>query len=139
MPPARPREPDADSATTRPRLRRVIKTLRPGTPGTQRLVYRYGDRLVCVRYREDAAGTTRYTTVELIVDHGPLLHRAHRDTRVAVEIPFARRHLCRRALELGAEWDEEQRIWWMSWQTAQALGLDAQAQTRRPRRRAALE
>jgi hypothetical protein len=43
-------------------------TLRPGQRGTKKLVTRFGDRLICVRYRYDAARRKRFTTVELIVD-----------------------------------------------------------------------
>lgn len=50
----------------------VIKTLKPGDSGTKRLSARYGDRLVCVRYRKDEDQNRRYTTVELIVGEGPI-------------------------------------------------------------------
>ena len=46
----------------------VLAIRRPGQRGTQKLAALYGDRLVCVRYRYDAASGTRYKTVELIVD-----------------------------------------------------------------------
>ncbi|AUM14692.1 hypothetical protein [Ketobacter alkanivorans] len=52
----------------------VIKTLRPGDSGTKKLTERYGDRLVCVRYRKDDEKKRRYTTIELIVDEGPIDH-----------------------------------------------------------------
>ncbi|MGB3623242.1 hypothetical protein FT643_00585 [Ketobacter sp. MCCC 1A13808] len=50
----------------------VIKTLRPGDSGTKKLTKRYGDKLVCVRYRKDQVTQRRYTTIELIVDEGPI-------------------------------------------------------------------
>ena len=46
----------------------VLAIRRPGQRGTQKLAALYGDRLVCVRYRYDAASGARYKTVELIVD-----------------------------------------------------------------------
>ena len=42
-------------------------TLRPGMAGTKRLLARYGERLVCVRYRYDRATGRRVKTAELIV------------------------------------------------------------------------
>jgi hypothetical protein len=42
--------------------------LKPGQRGTKRLSEKYGDQLVCVRYRYDDATKKRYKTVELIVD-----------------------------------------------------------------------
>ena len=46
----------------------VVKTLKPGKPGTKRLQERYGEQLVAVRYRLDRKTNTHYTTVELIVE-----------------------------------------------------------------------
>ena len=40
--------------------------LKPGQHGTKALVEKYGDALVCVRYRYDAEGTIRLKTVELV-------------------------------------------------------------------------
>ncbi|MEA2570769.1 MAG: hypothetical protein QOI24_2770 [Acidobacteriota bacterium] len=47
---------------------RTRLTLKPGRPGTKRLLTEYGDRLVCVRYRYDDERKIRCKTVELIVD-----------------------------------------------------------------------
>jgi len=45
--------------------------LRPGQNGTKKLVTRFGDRLVAVRYRYDEEKRKRLETVELIVDEAP--------------------------------------------------------------------
>lgn len=47
---------------------RVIKKLKPGVPGTLKLLDRYGTDLVCVRYRESPCGKYRHTTIEIIID-----------------------------------------------------------------------
>src|SRR5258708_12037277 len=41
-------------------------TLKPGQNGTKKLMEKYGDKLLAVRYRYDAEGRTRLKTVELI-------------------------------------------------------------------------
>lgn len=46
-------------------------SLKPGQKGTKKLVVQYGDQLVAVRYRYDAARQRRYKTVELIVEESP--------------------------------------------------------------------
>ena len=51
---------------------RSKRKLKPGEPGTQKFLQRYGDDLVCVRYRYDATTERRVTTVELIVESGPV-------------------------------------------------------------------
>lgn len=50
------------------KLGRVLKTLKPGQPGTKRWQEFYGGRLVTVRYRGDAKRRVRLTTVELVVE-----------------------------------------------------------------------
>lgn len=42
--------------------------LKPGQKGTKRLSEKYGEQLICVRYRYDEDTKKRYKTVELIVD-----------------------------------------------------------------------
>ena len=46
-------------------------TLRPGEKRTKALLQEHGHRLVCVRYRYDAAARVRYKTVKLIVEQVP--------------------------------------------------------------------
>ena len=50
-------------------------TLEPGANGTKRLVERYGERLVCVRYRYDAERRRRIKTVELIEEEADWIRR----------------------------------------------------------------
>ena len=45
---------------------KVRLKLRPGQKGTKALVEKYGDALVCVRYRYDEASRIRTTTAELV-------------------------------------------------------------------------
>lgn len=50
---------------------RVRLVRRPGQHGTREYLEEYGDRLVCVRYRYDAAAGRRYKTIEIIVGEAP--------------------------------------------------------------------
>lgn len=96
----------------------VVKRLKPGQAGTRSLHRRYGPALVCVRYRKDsAAGNTRFTTVELVVDHGP--PRRQPMIRVAIDDT----ETSRQALALGAQWDAAQKTWRMPRHAAIRLGL----------------
>ena len=45
--------------------------LKPGQNGTHRLMERFGDSLICVRYRYDEIRDVRLTTAEIIVDEKP--------------------------------------------------------------------
>jgi len=104
---------------------RVTKKLSPTQPGAIKLARRYGDALLCVRYRRDAQGLHRYTTVELIVECTPI--DARRDERlVTVQIGWNQRNLRAAALARGAAWDPTQRVWRMPQKVAKALGLAVQ-------------
>ena len=46
----------------KPKEMTATTTLRPGQKGTKHLMAKYGNRLICVRYRYDSATHKRYTT-----------------------------------------------------------------------------
>ena len=50
--------------------RNMSRKLAAGQGGTKKMVERYGDRLICVRYRYDSEKRIKYKTVELIVEKG---------------------------------------------------------------------
>ena len=110
----------------------VRQTLRPGDAGTRKFAARYGEKLICVRYRVDAARAVRYTTVELIVDRAPLTRRSmrpssssvpDRNPMVGVRILFREEALREKAKEVGAIWRPRQKLWEMPLLTARRLGL----------------
>lgn len=100
---------------------RVVKTLRPTQPGAVKLARRYGPALVCVRYRHDTTGATRYTTVELIVEEVAVQRRVSDRTMVGVKIAWGEAALSAKAKSLGARWDKPSRLWRMSMRTARLL------------------
>lgn len=122
---------------------RVVKTLKRGQPGSQRWVERHGERLICVRYREDPEALQRYVTVELLVDAKPIkpaavkqrdalrpatapvrADRAEDGTRfVHVRIEVHEEATRRRAYEAGATCARGEPIWQMPLATARALRL----------------
>lgn len=112
---------------------RVTKTLEPNQAGAVRLAQQYGDALLCVRYRQDAKGLTRYTTVELIVDQASI---APKSTRVVgVRIRFEEEELRLRVRNAGARWDKEAKLWRMPLSVACALGLTKRVVEFRPKAR----
>lgn len=110
---------------------RVIKKLGPQQAGARRWSLRYGDDLLCVRYRVDASGAHRYTTVELVVDAAPLgllsgsRQRMSREAAqmVAVRIRYGETQLRALARDAGARWDPDAKVWRMSKAQARELGL----------------
>jgi hypothetical protein len=89
-------------------------TLRPGQNGTKKLVERYGERLIRVRYLYDPQTQRRLKTVELVVESVPwrprMRHPRRRDDEiVAVRIAFSESDLRERAKRLGAVWRPAQK------------------------------
>jgi hypothetical protein len=109
----------------------VVKTLSPGARGTRRYQNKYAERLVCVRYRKDPARQRRLTTVELIVDEGPLISRRrvekelnpHPNRHILVKISYREEELRQRAKQAGGKWLPEKRLWQLPYHKAIALGL----------------
>jgi len=103
-------------------------TRRPGQAGTKKYTERYGERLVCVRYRYDAQAGQRYKTVELIVETVPWSRRERRARRrdeemVALRIGYGETDLRERAKRLGAIWRPNHKLWEMRWLDAKRLGI----------------
>lgn len=112
-------------ATLAPHERtRVTKTMWPGQPGTQRMRTAHGDALICVRYRQDQAGLRRYTTVELIVDAGPLTHGRLARSWFPIEIDEAEKKVRAQAIKHGARYDAKMRYWYLSGTAIQRLGWE---------------
>ena len=80
----------------------------PGQPGALKLSRKYGDALVYVRYRLDADGLHRYTTVELIVDRVPIVKRVDRIVGVCILYEETTIQLAVRAS--GAAWDKPAKL-----------------------------
>lgn len=96
----------------------VIKRMAPGASGTRRLTERFGESLVCVRYRENAAQGLRYTTVEIIVDQRPF------DTpEDLVRVAYAETALRHKIKDAGGRWDAELKLWRIPRSAVRALGL----------------
>jgi len=83
---------------------RVGQTLSPGKPGTHRYQQRYGDRLVCVRYRCDEVTGKRYTTVELIAEEGRWRPYGAQD-EVLVQVEYHEARLRDAVKQNGGRWE----------------------------------
>lgn len=47
---------------------KVLKSIRPGEPGSHQWLKKFGGKLVAVRYRVDPKRRVRSTTVEIVVE-----------------------------------------------------------------------
>ena len=92
--------------------------LKPGQKGTKRLTDKYGDALVCVRFRYDAESRQRLKTVELIVERAdwtPPAPKYSADTLVPVRIEGYEKELRAQAKAAGARWNPEKQLWFVQY------------------------
>lgn len=99
----------------------VGSTLRPGAPGTARLVRDWGDRLVSVRYRYSDSPPTRFTTVELVVTEAEWKPSPSR--HVLVDVKSWESELRDKVKAAGGEWVPRAMRWRMRYDRAKSLGL----------------
>ncbi len=107
-------------------------TLKPGQRGTKKLVERYGERLVCVRYRVDTQTGKRLKTVELIVDETePARHLPARQPRSAPSPTHVFIHLSdhdvnirQRVKAMGAWYNAQKNLWRLPYDDVVAMGLE---------------
>lgn len=87
--------------------------LKPGQNGTKRLVEKYGDSLLCVRYRCDEKRGVRLKTVELVVEEKSVKPAAlyHDDDTVAVVVAYTEISLRDRLKTAGGRWCPEEKFW----------------------------
>ncbi len=117
-----------------PRLPNMIvtKTLRPGDKGTDKWVRKYGQRLVCVRYRHDKERRKNLTTVELVIDEREALGGFHRQTPmkpvpkqiVSIRVNYLEDELRVKVKAAGGLWDVEEKLWKLPISVVRELGLD---------------
>ena len=109
---------------------RVVKKLNPGSPGTLKLAERYGNDLVCVRYRETDDRSHRLTTIELVIDvretrdiRTKSQPRLRNDDLVHLKIAPRETELRQRLQAFGARWNPDTQTWTTRWLIAKHLKL----------------
>jgi hypothetical protein len=99
----------------------VGKTMQVDTPGALKLTRKYGDALICVRYRMSPDGSERITTIELEVDRVIVQRKAN--PVVSVKIYASESKLTAMAKAKGARFNAKTRLWRMHKNDALSIGL----------------
>lgn len=103
------------------------RKLYPGEPGTKSLVNKYGDKLICVRYRYDEQKGKRYNTVELIEKESDWNNKT---TKIPVNkimhlrVSIKEAHIQRLVKKAGGRWNYRKKYWELSYQEVVSLGLE---------------
>ncbi len=101
--------------------------LKPGQKGTKKLVEKYGDTLICVRYRYDEAHRMRIKTVELAIEKtawSPPAQKFIDDDIVPVQISFADNALRERAKAAKGRWNPEMKLWFIRYGKIKGTALE---------------
>lgn len=100
-------------------------TLKPGQPGTKKLMQAHGDRLVRVRYRYDRDLRKRFKTVELIIEENDWEppEQIPDAAIVGVRIDFDEKALQARIKKAGGKWEPTGRLWHLRYIDAVKMGL----------------
>lgn len=107
---------------------RTRLTLQPDQDGAKELREKYGERLVCVRYRYDEATKERWKTVELIIEKSawePPQPKWHAATVVALQIAAQEREMRQRVKAAGGKWNPRQLLWELPYGQVVTLELTA--------------
>jgi hypothetical protein len=117
-----------NSPGQRPRHALTItrKKLRPGQAGAKKLFAEYGEKLVCVRYRYDAANKRRIKTVELAIDEAPWEPpdpKIHSNPIMHLRIKYGEVALGKQVKAAGGKWNREKHVWELPYDEVLKLGL----------------
>ena len=102
------------------------KMLRPGQPGTKKLVEKYGEDLFCVRYRYDSRHKRKMKTIELIVAEGPWETNTRKipvNKIVHLRIDFNEAYIRRLVKAAGGRWNHGKKLWELPYGDVLELGL----------------
>ena len=106
---------------------RTKRTLYPCQPGTKKWTKKYGNKLVCVRYRYDEQNSQKMITVELVEE----THEWQKNEKyipknkiVPVKIEYGEINLRIKVKSLGGKWNKQNRVWELPFEVAKGLGLE---------------
>ncbi len=88
--------------------------LKAGQPGTKSLVKKYGEALLCVRFKYDARTRQRIKTIELVIEKKtwtPPKRAYAADTLVPLRIEPYDMPMRQQAKAAGGRWNPEKRRW----------------------------
>lgn len=108
---------------------RTRLTLKPGRPGTKKLLNEYGSKLICVRYRYDDERQTRCKTIELVIEEvpwpppEPRLPRFAPDDIVHLRTLYSEERINDAIRNRGGTWHRPTRTWTLRYADTLSLRL----------------
>lgn len=101
----------------------IVKKLNPDQKGARRLAERFGERLVCVRYRTDPESGRRFTTVEIVVEERK--PAAPEPASALVRVGWNETELRRAIKAEGGVWLQDRKLWRVPRTAVRALKIQS--------------
>ena len=112
--------------------------LKPGQKGTKRLLEKYGDALLCIRFRYDEKTGKRLKTVELIeeqIDWTPPPPRYAPETLVPLRVAASDMSLRAKVKAAGGKWQPEEQLWYVRYDAIAGGPLEKHIHVDTPKKR----
>jgi hypothetical protein len=106
---------------------KIGKILKPGQPGTKKWLEKFGEDLLCVRYRDDKVNHRKLTTVEIIVEQRAWKinpQRIPRNKLMTIQVGYDEKNIQRLVRSAGGKWNRTGQVWQLSYGEILDLGLE---------------
>jgi len=106
---------------------RIKRTIIPGQPGAKKWENKYGDNLICVRYRYDEKQNKKLTTVELVVEQKDWKREKIKipyNKIVHIRVMYDEFGIISLVKSAGGKWNRSEKVWEISYRNVLSLGLE---------------
>jgi hypothetical protein len=106
---------------------KIKRKLAPGEAGTKRWIEKFGNNLLCVRYRYDEDSKKKITTVEIAVAETAWIKNPRRipaNKIMHLRINYGEIKLANLVKAAGGKWNKQKKVWELSYSNVVALGLE---------------
>jgi putative IMPACT (imprinted ancient) family translation regulator len=105
---------------------KTIRKLSAGQPGSKKWIRKYGERLVCVRYKYDSFTNKKMITVELSEEYTDWEKNENRipDNKIMdLKIDYTEKDLRIKIKSLGGTWNQRKKVWELPYRYVKSLKL----------------
>lgn len=105
----------------------TYRRIRAGQPGTKKMVEKYGEKLLYIRYRYDTEKKVKYKTVELVEESGiykSTLSRKKGNKIVELKIEYHEEELRSQIKEAGGKWNHEKKVWELKYKEVKKMCIE---------------
>jgi hypothetical protein len=105
----------------------IKRTLRPDQPGAKGWKKKYGESLICVRYRYDEKKNKKFTTVEIIVDEKGWEKRRDKipmNKIMPIIVMYNEIDISNLVKNVGGHWNINEKVWELRYGDILSLGLE---------------